>query len=54
MNVIYTLVGEDFQNWIDERVDARNQKVAEDDNKMIEVDPEIARAFNASNFISGK
>ena len=54
MNVIYTLVGEDFQNWVDERIDARNQKVAEDDNKVIEVDPEVAAAFNASNYISGK
>ena len=39
---------------MNERIEARNQKVAEDDNKVIEVDPEIAAAFNASNFISGK
>jgi hypothetical protein len=54
INVIYTVVGKPFQDWVDERIEQRNSKVAEDDNKMIEVDPAIAAAFNASNYISGK
>ena len=54
INVIYTVVGDSFQDWVNERIEQRNSKVAEDDNKMIEVDPEIAAAFNASNYISGK
>ena len=44
-NVIYTLVGEKFQYWVDAKVEARNKKVKEEKNLMIEMDPEIAEVF---------
>jgi hypothetical protein len=44
-NVIHSLVGEDFQQWVDNRVNARNKKVTVEGNKLIELDPIIAAVF---------
>ena len=54
ISVIYTVVGQPFADWVDERIQARNEKLAFEGNKMIEVDPEIAACFAASTNISGK
>ena len=51
-NVIHSLVGEDFQQWIDDRVNERNMKVAVEGNKTIELDPTIAAVFQNSTAIS--
>ena len=40
--------------WVHGRVEARNQKVAEEGDMMIELDPEIAAIYRASNAVSGK
>ena len=53
-NVIYTRVGDQFKEWMDERIRIRNQKLADDQNMMINMDPDIARIFRASNSVSGK
>ena len=53
-NVIHTIVGEPFAQWVKARVEARNLKVAEEGNLMIDMDPEIARIYEASNATSGK
>ena len=45
-DMLYTLLEEPFQNWVKNRVASRNSKVAEKGNKMIDLDPEIAKAFN--------
>ena len=34
-NVIYTLVGKDFRDWVSERCKIRNEKLASDHNTMI-------------------
>jgi hypothetical protein len=51
-NVIHSLVGEDFQQWVDNRVNARNKKVAVEGDKIIELDPIIAAVFQNSTAVS--
>jgi hypothetical protein len=43
-NVIFTLVGEPFRQWVLERVESRNERCTVDDG-AIEMDPEIAAIF---------
>ena len=53
-NVIYTIIGDAFQKWADERITARNEKVVKDRDMEIKMDPEIAAIFKASSAVSGK
>ena len=53
-NVIFTVVGKAFQDWVDVKIEARNAKVVKEANMNIELDPEIAAIFNASTAVSGK
>jgi hypothetical protein len=53
-NVIYTVMGEPFQQWVTAQVNRRNQKVALEGNNVISMDPQIARIFQQSTAISGK
>ena len=41
-NVIYTIVGEAFNDWVNEKVNERHQKFKEKKEMMIHMDPEIA------------
>ena len=52
--MIYSIVGDDFREWVSERVKHRNDHIAEQQDLMIELDPEIAAAFNSSYNISSK
>ena len=52
-NVIYTLVGEPFKEWVEARVNERHELQREQDDQ-IEMDPEIAAIFKKSNATSGK
>ena len=54
INVIYTLVGEPFANWVKDLIKSRNDHVAEQNELMLELDPEIAAAFRGSLNISSK
>ena len=54
INVVYTLVGENFQDWVDKQVRIRNKKMAEEKNMNISMDPEIAQIFKNSTTISGR
>ena len=38
-NVIYTIMGQNFQNWVNAQVNLRNQRVAQEGNNMITMDP---------------
>ena len=40
-NMIFTLADQDFKAWVNERVAARNQKVAENNNAQVGMDPEF-------------
>ena len=54
MNVTYTLMGEKFKNWVHEIIKERNDKVAERQKLIIELDPDVAAAFKNSVNISSK
>ena len=47
-------MGEPFQQWVQQQVNIRNQKVALEGNNVIAMDPQIARIFQQSTAISGK
>ncbi len=53
-NIVYTVVGKQFYDWVDGKVKARNQKVISEANMGIEMDPDIAAIFKASTAVSGK
>ena len=52
INVIYTLVGEPFSKWVDGRVNARNEKILNEQDLLIEMDPELAGIFRQSTSMS--
>ena len=52
INIIYTIVGQQFAEWVKVIVDQRHQHIKDKRDLMIEVDPEIAAVFNASNAVS--
>ena len=41
-NVVYTILGNPFQQWVYARINDRNSKVAKEQNLAIQMDPEIA------------
>ena len=53
-DVIYSLTGDEFENWVNERVQQRHQKMASKKDLMLSLDPEIARCYEASQAISRK
>ena len=53
-SLIFTVVGGEFQAWVDEQIKMRNDKLAEETNKMISVEPSIAALFGESQNISSK
>ena len=53
-NVIYTIVGEAFVEWVDSRINDRNAKIQATQNNIAYIDPEIAAILQNSTTISGK
>ena len=43
--MIFTIVGLSFSNWVDKKINERNNKIKEEGNMMINIDPEIAQIF---------
>ena len=52
VNVLATLTGGDFEEWVTAQINARNERVAIKADKFIEVDKEIAAIFNNASSIS--
>ena len=52
LNVAYSIVGDDFADWIKRNIEFRNQKLAQEKNLLIEVDADIAQAFHNSTSVS--
>ena len=44
-NVIYTLVGDKFKDWVTSRIQARNSYLAEKNAQLIPLDPDIGAIF---------
>ena len=53
-NLIHTLVGKPFRQWVDAKLEARNTELAEKKEMVIELDPQIEAIFKASTAVSGK
>ena len=53
-DVIYSIVGDEFEDWVNQRVQHRHQKMAEKKDLMLSLDPEIARCYEASHSVSCK
>ena len=54
INVIYSVIGKPFRQWVSEAIKKRNAKLADKRDLMIELDPEIAKAFRSSVNINSK
>ena len=52
MNILFTIIGEPFKQYILEQCRLRNEKVMEQRKMLIKVDPEIAAAFDRCNHVS--
>ena len=48
-NVIYSVAGQPFGDWVDAVITSRNSKIVASDNKFIAMDPQVYAAFQASN-----
>ena len=44
-NVLYTMIGAPFQQWVNARIEERNIKVKEDKDLAIDMDEDIMRIF---------
>ena len=51
-NVAFTVVGKPFGEWVKNHIEERNQRITIDKQLNIELDPELADAFNASTAVS--
>jgi hypothetical protein len=54
VNVAAAVVGQPFEDWVDQMVIERNEKVAVEKDVMIDVDPAIAQCIRESNDVSRK
>ena len=54
INIIYSLCGDSFRQWVSQQVKDRNERLAEKRDLMIDLDPDIAAAFGNSAYISSK
>jgi len=52
--VIYSVFGRQFAIWIEEKIRERNKKMETKQNLLIQMDPAVAAAFEASQQISSK
>ena len=52
LNVVFTVVGRPFADWVNRQVEDRNATRASEQNLMIDLDPEVAEAFAQSTHVS--
>lgn len=53
-NVMYTIIGDTFRQWVMRKCEERHAKIISTQNMAINMDPEVYKAFMASNHVSGK
>ena len=53
-NVIYTLVGQPFMDWVDNGITTRNTKVNVEANNMVKMDPRVYEVYKTSTTVSSK
>ena len=49
-NCLGIILGQRFIDWVDDRIEARNEKMAQVHNTMINFNPEAAAAFAESSY----
>lgn len=54
INVVNTIVGVPFQQWVHSLIECRNAKIVADRKLEIEMDPAILAAFQSSTFQTSK
>ena len=54
INVTYTLVGQPFADWAKAIIEARNQKLVDEQKLAIDMDPQILQFFTQSTAVSSK
>lgn len=54
VNVVATVGGAGFDEWVRSQVSKRNERISEKRQLYVELDPQIAAAFQKSEAISGK
>ena len=54
INVAYTVIGEPFSTWVKDEISSRNEELAKKKKLLIDMDPEIAKAFHDSVNISSR
>ena len=52
--MMYSLIQEDFVNWVRHHIETRNMKMTKAHNLLIDMDPDIAEAFANSTAVSSK
>ena len=52
INVVYTLCGDEFENWVKKTILKRNKELIENRDKEIAMDPTIAAIFKSSTSVS--
>ena len=52
VNVMYTVVGKEFADWVHRHIELRNGSMAHEKNLMIDLDPEVAKVFQGSTHVS--
>ena len=53
-NVAFTVLGKPFGDWVKGQIEMRNYKITTEKQLNIDIDPELAAAFNASSAVSSK
>jgi hypothetical protein len=51
---MFTVVGQPLSRWVSQLIEQRNAKITLSRKLLIDLDPEIAAAFNSSTSVSGK
>ena len=51
-NICFTVIGDNFRDWIKDQINIRNEAVAREQNLLINMDKDVFDAFNRSNAVS--
>ena len=53
-SLLYSVIGKPFHAWAQRRIEERNERIAEEKDLNVELDPDVYAAYVRSTNISGK
>ena len=53
-DIIYNVLGDEFQTWLKEKIDQRNKELLSKTNSIIQMDAKVAEAFKNSTYVTSK